>query len=63
MGKNVDKLKERMAASVMKHPVKWGAGLAGLGLAKFAVAGWALSKVGKSKKKKEKELPKKYMAG
>ena len=63
MGKNVDKLKERMAASVMKHPVKWGAGLAGLGLAKFAVAGWALSKVGKSKKKKEKESPKKYMAG
>jgi hypothetical protein len=26
-------------------------------------AGWALSKVGKSKKKKEKELTKKYMAG
>ena len=58
---NVGKVREAIAGSMLKHPWKWGGAVVGLGLAKFALAGWAIGKVSKSKKKKEQ--PKKYMAG
>tara|TARA_R100001530_G_scaffold104929_1_gene73159 strand:+ start:370 stop:564 length:195 start_codon:yes stop_codon:yes gene_type:complete len=58
-----EELKDKFARSVMKHPWKWGLGAVGLGVAKFAAAGWAIGKVAGSKKKSKKEQPKKYMAG
>jgi hypothetical protein len=56
---NVGRVKEAVAGSMLKHPWKWGGAVVGLGLAKFALAGWAIGKV----TKKKKEQPKKYMAG
>jgi len=56
---NVGKLREAMAGSMLKHPKTWLGATVGLGLAKFALAGWAIGKVSK----KKKEQPKKYMAG
>ena len=58
---NVGRVKEAVAGSMLKHPWRWGGAVVGLGLAKFALAGWAIGKVSKSKK--QKEQPKKYMAG
>ena len=55
---NVGKLREAMAGSMLKHPKTWLGATVGLGLAKFALAGWAIGKVSK-----KKEKPKKYMAG
>ena len=57
---NVGRVKEAMAGSMLKNPKTWLGATVGLGLAKFALAGWAIGKVSKSKKK---EQPKKYMAG
>ena len=57
---NVARVREAVAGSMLKHPWRWGGATVGLGLAKFALAGWAIGKVSKSKKK---EQPKKYMAG
>ena len=57
---NVGRVKEAIAGSMLKHPWKWGGATVGLGLAKFALAGWIAGKAGK---KKKKEQPKKYMAG
>ena len=59
---NVGKLREAAAGAVLKHPWRYGGALVGLGFAKFALAGWAIGKVTKSKKKKETQI-KKYMAG
>ena len=56
---NVGRVKEAVAGSMLKHPWKWGGATVGLGLAKFAIGGWAIGKVSK----KKKEQPKKYMAG
>ena len=58
-----EQLKDKFASSVMKHPWKWGLGVAGLGVAKFAAAGWAIGKMRGSKKKKAKEPIKKYVIG
>ena len=55
---NVGRVKEAMAGSMLKHPKTWLGATVGLGLAKFALAGWAIGKVSK-----KKEQPKKYMAG
>ena len=55
---NVGRVKEALAGSMLKHPKTWLGATVGLGLAKFALAGWAIGKVSK-----KKEKPKKYMAG
>ena len=47
---NVGRVKEAVAGSMLKHPWKWGGAVVGLGLAKFALAGWAIGKVTKKKK-------------
>jgi len=55
---NVGRVKEALAGSMLKHPKTWLGATVGLGLAKFALAGWAIGKVSK-----KKEKPKKYMVG
>ena len=61
--KPTEKLKQKLALSVLKHPWKWGLGAGALGIGKFAAAGWAICKMKGSKKPKKKEQSKKYMAG
>ena len=36
--KPTEKLKEKLALSVLKHPWKWGMGVGALGIGKFAAA-------------------------
>jgi len=51
--KPTEKLKEKLALSVLKHPWKWGLGAGALGIGKFAAAGWAIGKMRGSKNPKK----------